>query len=59
MELARTIQRKPYNAGMPVRGEQFYGRSDLIDNILGGPDRTIWVVSNRRIGKTSLLYRLT
>jgi hypothetical protein len=58
MELARTIQRKPYNAGMPVRGEQFYGRSELINNILGGPDRAIWVVSNRRIGKTSLLYRL-
>jgi hypothetical protein len=59
MELARTIQRKPYNAGMPVRGEQFYGRSELINNILDGPDRAIWVVSNRRIGKTSLLYRLT
>src|SRR5262245_45009224 len=58
MELARTVQRKPYNAGMPVRGDQFYGRSELIDNILGGSDRAIWVVSNRRIGKTSLLYRL-
>ena len=58
MELARTIQRKPYNAGMPVRGEQFYGRSELINNILGGSDRAIWVVSNRRIGKTSLLRRM-
>ena len=58
MELARSMQRKPYNAGMPVRGEQFYGRSELINNILSGPDRAIWVVSNRRIGKTSLLYRL-
>jgi hypothetical protein len=58
MELARTIQRKPYNAGMPVRGEQFYGRSELINSILGGSDRAIWIVSNRRIGKTSLLYRL-
>ena len=49
---------KPYQAGMPVRGERFYGRAALIDEILGGADHTIWLVGNRRIGKTSLLLKL-
>src|SRR5947199_6252208 len=43
---------------MTVRGEEFYERPERINIILVGPDRAIWVVSNRRIGKTSLLYRL-
>jgi AAA domain len=52
------LPRNPYTVGGPVRGPHFYGREALIQAILGGNDRAIWVVGNRRIGKTSLLRRL-
>jgi hypothetical protein len=57
MEQVMIAQRNPYNAGMPVRGHQFYGRAKLIEQLLSGSDRNIWVVGGRRIGKTSLLAR--
>ena len=57
MEQVMVAQRNPYNTGMPVRGHQFYGRTKLIEQLLNGPDRNIWVVGGRRIGKTSLLAR--
>jgi hypothetical protein len=41
-----------------VRGAHFYGRTALIQAILDGNDRAIWVIGNRRSGKTSLLRRL-
>lgn len=50
--------RNPYTVGGPVRGVHFHGRAALIQTILDGNDRSIWVVGNRRIGKTSLLLRL-
>jgi hypothetical protein len=57
MEQVMIAQRNPYNTGMPVRGQHFYGRTKLIEQLLAGPDRNIWVVGGRRIGKTSLLAR--
>ncbi len=50
--------RNPYTVGGPVRGAHFYGRAALIQAILEGNDRAIWVIGNRRSGKTSLLRRL-
>lgn len=52
------LPRNPYTVGGPVRGPHFYGRTALIQAILDGNDRAIWVVGNRRIGKTSLLRRM-
>ena len=48
----------PYVVGQWVRGERFYGRSTLIEEILDGPRNTLWVLGTRRIGKTSLLKQL-
>jgi hypothetical protein len=48
----------PYVVGQWVRGERFYGRSALIDEILNGPRNSLWVLGTRRIGKTSLLKQL-
>src|SRR5262245_37486787 len=53
-----TLPRNPYTVGGPVRGPHFYGRTALIHAILDGNDRAVWVVGNRRIGKTSLLRRM-
>src|SRR5262245_21766205 len=50
--------RNPYTVGGGVRGAHFYGRSALIGALLNGNDRSVWVVGNRRIGKTSLLRHL-
>jgi tRNA A-37 threonylcarbamoyl transferase component Bud32 len=41
-----------------VRGDRFYGRTDLIGEILEGPRDAIWALGTRRIGKTSLLKQL-
>ncbi|MDH3255224.1 MAG: AAA family ATPase, partial [Acidobacteriota bacterium] len=48
----------PFVIGQWVRGEKFYGRTDLVDEILEGPRNAIWVLGTRRIGKTSLLKQL-
>ena len=48
----------PYVIGQWVRGAKFYGRADLIDEILTGPRNSIWVLGTRRVGKTSLLKQL-
>jgi hypothetical protein len=53
-----TSGRNPYTVGGPVRGAHFYGRAALTQVILEGNDRAIWVIGNRRSGKTSLLRRL-
>ena len=50
--------RNPYTVGGVVREAHFYGRSALIGVLLNGNDRSVWVVGNRRIGKTSLLRHL-
>ncbi len=48
----------PFIVGQWVRGEEFYGRADLIDEILAGPRNGIWLLGTRRVGKTSLLKQL-
>jgi len=51
--------RCPYIMGSRyVKGHEFYGRERLLDHILHGPDGCIWVLGNRRVGKTSLLRQL-
>ncbi|MBD3869918.1 MAG: protein kinase [Acidobacteria bacterium] len=52
------VRANPYVVGQWVRGERFYGRSALIDEILTGPRNSLWVLGTRRIGKTSLLKQL-
>jgi len=48
----------PYVVGQWVRGERFYGRRALIEEIFDGPRNSLWVLGTRRIGKTSLLKQL-
>jgi len=45
----------PYVVGQWVRGEKFYGRTGLIEEILLGNRNWLWLLGTRRIGKTSLL----
>jgi hypothetical protein len=47
--------RNPFIAGSWVRGEDFFGRADLIREILEGERHSLWVLGARRLGKTSLL----
>jgi hypothetical protein len=47
--------RNPFIVGSWVRGEDFFGRSALIREILEGERHSIWVLGARRLGKTSLL----
>ena len=48
----------PYVVGQWVRGERFYGRTALIDEVLLGPRDFLWLLGTRRVGKTSLLKEL-
>ena len=48
----------PYVVGQWVRGEKFYGRDELISEVLHGHRNSIWVLGTRRVGKTSLLQQL-
>lgn len=50
--------RNPYVTGRWVSGDRFYGREQLIDELLHGFENCFWVIGNRRIGKTSLLKQL-
>jgi hypothetical protein len=50
--------RNPYVTGYWVSGDRFYGRERLIDEVLHGFENCLWVIGNRRIGKTSLLKQL-
>jgi|GEM_PF-1454104 len=45
----------PYRVGQWVRGADFYNRESLLHSILAGPTDNLWIIGNRRIGKTSLL----
>jgi hypothetical protein len=49
----------PYITGNWVAGPQFYGREALCQTLRNGPDRCIYLVGMRRVGKTSLLRRLS
>jgi DNA-binding MarR family transcriptional regulator len=48
----------PYVVGQWVRGEKFYGRNELITEILDGHRNSIWLLGARRVGKTSLLKQV-
>ncbi|GAB4563756.1 MAG: hypothetical protein Kow0047_12890 [Anaerolineae bacterium] len=50
--------RNPYIVGSYVTGSNHYGRQRLIDHLLHSADSAIWVVGNRRMGKTSLLRQI-
>ena len=50
--------RNPFIAGSWVRGDNFFGRSDILRDILEGARDSLWVVGARRLGKTSLLKEL-
>jgi hypothetical protein len=50
--------RNPFIAGSWVRAENFFGRSDILRQILDGERDSLWVVGARRLGKTSLLKEL-
>ncbi|NJN55385.1 MAG: ATP-binding protein [Anaerolineae bacterium] len=55
----------PYTFGVPVRGENFYGREeeqrlimDTLENVPRGQKQDLVILGPRRIGKSSLMYRL-
>jgi hypothetical protein len=50
--------RNPFIAGSWVRGDNFFGRSSVLAEILEGERHSIWVVGARRLGKTSVLKEL-
>jgi hypothetical protein len=50
--------RNPFIAGSWVRGENFFGRADILRDILEGESDSVWVAGARRLGKTSLLKQL-
>src|SRR5574341_498363 len=51
-------ERNPFVVGQWVRGEKFFGREDIITELLEGPRQAIWVAGLRRMGKTSLLREI-
>jgi hypothetical protein len=54
----QSTTRNPFIVGSWVRGEDFFGRAQLIQNILEGERHSIWVLGARRLGKTSLLKQI-
>ncbi|MDQ1351839.1 MAG: hypothetical protein QG657_2144, partial [Acidobacteriota bacterium] len=54
--------RNPFNHGSPVKGEEFFGRQEILDNILlfltKENEYNFTVFGQRRIGKTSLLRKI-
>jgi len=48
----------PFVVGQWVRKENFYGRTAVIDEVLGGNRNWLWLLGTRRIGKTSMLKQL-
>ncbi|MDZ7261611.1 MAG: hypothetical protein ONB05_05845, partial [candidate division KSB1 bacterium] len=48
----------PYTIGNWVRGDDHYGRVAVIDRILKGKDKHLWILATRRAGKTSLLQQV-
>ena len=55
MSTTSPITRNPFIVGSWVRGEDFFGRSAVIGEILEGERHSLWVLGGRRLGKTSLL----
>jgi hypothetical protein len=58
MGSASHLPRNPFIAGSWVRGEDFFGRADLIREALEGERHSLWLLGGRRLGKTSLLKEL-
>ena len=56
--MTRDRMRNPFIAGSWVRGDNFFGRADLLRDVLEGARDSLWVVGARRLGKTSLLKEL-
>ena len=50
--------RNPFIAGSWVRGDNFFGRTNLLREILDGSRDSLWVIGARRMGKTSLLKEI-
>ena len=50
--------RNPFIAGSWVRGDNFFGRTQLLRDILDGSRDSLWVIGARRMGKTSLLKEI-
>lgn len=53
-----TLKKNPFSAGRWVTGTNFFGRKQLIDNLVQSNEACDWVVGKRRVGKTSLLRQL-
>lgn len=51
-------QINPFVIGQWVRGEKFFGREDLMAELLEGSRTAVWVAGLRRMGKTSLLREI-
>ncbi len=51
-------ERNPFVIGQWVRGEKFFGREEIIAELLQGPRHAVWVAALRRMGKTSLLREM-
>ena len=51
-------ERNPFIAGSWVRGDDFFGRGELLRELLEGERHSLWVLGGRRLGKTSLLKEL-
>jgi len=48
----------PFVVGQWVRGQNFYGRSRMVEEVLSGNRNWLWLLGTRRIGKTSMLKQL-
>jgi len=48
----------PFVVGQWVRGEGFYGRATVLEEVLKGNRNWLWLLGMRRIGKTSVLKQL-
>lgn len=51
-------QINPFVIGQWVRGEKFFGREDLMAELLEGSRTAVWIAGLRRMGKTSLLREI-
>jgi hypothetical protein len=52
---AAAPSRNPYTVGSPTRGVHFYGRRDIAASLIDSNDHALWLIGNRRMGKTSLM----
>ncbi|MDZ7291326.1 MAG: protein kinase [candidate division KSB1 bacterium] len=53
-----SCDRNPFVIGQWVRGEKFFGREEMISELLEGARQAVWVAGLRRMGKTSLLREI-